>query len=71
MVPDSNDMSYSDYLHLDEVLSAQHPLSPDHNELLFIVQHQTSEPVDEAHASRTGGGHARRRPDDLQHARLR
>jgi tryptophan 2,3-dioxygenase len=25
------------------VLSAQHPLSPDHNEMLFIVQHQTSE----------------------------
>jgi tryptophan 2,3-dioxygenase len=39
----SHDMSYSDYLHLDAVLSAQHPLSPDHNELLFIVQHQTSE----------------------------
>jgi tryptophan 2,3-dioxygenase len=39
----SRDMSYSDYLHLDEVLSAQHPLSPDHNELLFIIQHQTSE----------------------------
>jgi tryptophan 2,3-dioxygenase len=39
----SGAMSYSDYLHLDEVLSAQHPLSPDHNELLFIVQHQTSE----------------------------
>jgi tryptophan 2,3-dioxygenase len=39
----SGDMSYGDYLHLDEVLSAQHPLSPDHNELLFIVQHQTSE----------------------------
>ncbi|MEY4231320.1 MAG: tryptophan 2,3-dioxygenase [Actinomycetota bacterium] len=38
-----SDMSYTDYLHLDEVLSAQHPLSPDHNELLFIVQHQTSE----------------------------
>lgn len=39
----SKDMSYGDYLHLDEVLSAQHPLSPDHNEMLFIVQHQTSE----------------------------
>jgi len=39
----SNDMSYGDYLQLDQVLSAQHPLSPDHNELLFIVQHQTSE----------------------------
>jgi tryptophan 2,3-dioxygenase len=40
---DANDMSYTDYLHLDSVLSAQHPLSPDHNEMLFIVQHQTSE----------------------------
>ena len=37
------DMSYGDYLHLDQVLTAQHPLSPDHNEMLFIVQHQTSE----------------------------
>jgi tryptophan 2,3-dioxygenase len=39
----AQDMSYGDYLHLDEVLGAQHPLSPDHNEMLFIVQHQTSE----------------------------
>jgi tryptophan 2,3-dioxygenase len=36
-------MDYGDYLHLDDVLGAQHALSPDHNELLFIVQHQTSE----------------------------
>ncbi|MBV8470973.1 MAG: tryptophan 2,3-dioxygenase [Burkholderiaceae bacterium] len=39
----SKDMSYGDYLHLGQVLSAQHPLSPDHNEMLFIIQHQTSE----------------------------
>jgi len=39
----SADMSYGDYLHLDAVLSAQHPLSPAHDEMLFIVQHQTSE----------------------------
>ena len=39
----SRDMSYGDYLHLDQVLGAQHPRSPDHNEMLFIVQHQTSE----------------------------
>jgi len=39
----SRDMSYGDYLHLDEVLHAQHPLSPAHDEMLFIVQHQTSE----------------------------
>ncbi len=39
----SRAMSYSDYLHLDQILGAQHPLSPDHNEMLFILQHQTSE----------------------------
>ncbi len=39
----SQSMSYGDYLHLDEILGAQKPLSPDHNEMLFIVQHQTSE----------------------------
>jgi len=38
-----SDMSYGDYLHLDALLSAQHPRSPDHNEMLFIIQHQTSE----------------------------
>jgi tryptophan 2,3-dioxygenase len=38
-------MSYGRYLHLDQVLSAQHPVSvPEHHdELLFILQHQTSE----------------------------
>ena len=36
-------MSYGDYLGLDRILSAQHPLSPNHNEMLFIIQHQTSE----------------------------
>ncbi len=36
-------MSYGDYLQLDAILGAQKPLSPDHNEMLFIVQHQTSE----------------------------
>ncbi|NVD97171.1 tryptophan 2,3-dioxygenase [Massilia sp. BJB1822] len=39
----SKSMSYGDYLALDKILSAQHPLSPNHNEMLFIVQHQTSE----------------------------
>jgi len=37
------DMSYSDYLQLDAILNAQKPLSPAHDEMLFIVQHQTSE----------------------------
>ncbi|MDE9367715.1 tryptophan 2,3-dioxygenase [Luteipulveratus sp. YIM 133132] len=38
-------MSYGDYLDLDRLLSAQHPLAqpPQHDELLFIIQHQTSE----------------------------
>ena len=39
----AHSMSYGDYLSLDAILSAQHPRSPDHNEMLFIVQHQTSE----------------------------
>jgi tryptophan 2,3-dioxygenase len=38
-------MSYGDYLGLDQLLSAQRPQSdpPQHDELLFIIQHQTSE----------------------------
>jgi len=39
----AHSMSYGDYLALDAILGAQHPRSPDHNEMLFIVQHQTSE----------------------------
>ncbi len=41
----SDKLSYSSYLDLDRVLSAQKPLSnPEHHdELLFIIQHQTSE----------------------------
>ena len=39
----SNSMSYGDYLQIDTILSAQKPLSPTHDELLFIIQHQTSE----------------------------
>ncbi|NVK31878.1 MAG: tryptophan 2,3-dioxygenase [Gammaproteobacteria bacterium] len=36
-------MSYGDYLHLDQLLSQQCPLSNTHDEPLFIIQHQTSE----------------------------
>ncbi|MGB5559436.1 MAG: tryptophan 2,3-dioxygenase [Paracoccaceae bacterium] len=36
-------MSYSDYLSLDAILTAQHPKSDAHDEMLFIIQHQTSE----------------------------
>lgn len=38
-----NDMSYGDYLQLDQILSAQAPLSDQHDEMLFIVIHQASE----------------------------
>ncbi len=36
-------MSYGDYLRIDRILAAQEPLSDAHDELLFIIQHQTSE----------------------------
>jgi tryptophan 2,3-dioxygenase len=36
-------MSYGDYLHIDRILTAQTPLSDAHDEMLFIIQHQTSE----------------------------
>ncbi len=36
-------MTYGDYLRLDDILSAQQPLSDAPDELLFIIQHQTSE----------------------------
>jgi tryptophan 2,3-dioxygenase len=41
----STAMSYGDYLDLGTLLSAQHPRSepPQHDELLFIVQHQVAE----------------------------
>jgi len=39
----SASMSYGDYLQLDQILHAQKTLSTTHDELLFIVQHQTSE----------------------------
>ncbi len=39
----STRMSYTDYLKLDAILSAQAPLGNAHDEMLFIIQHQTSE----------------------------
>jgi tryptophan 2,3-dioxygenase len=36
-------LSYSDYLRLDRLLDAQHPLSAEHDEMLFIIVHQVSE----------------------------
>src|SRR5437899_4421155 len=45
----TNRLTYAGYLRLDKILSAQEPLSgtastpPRHDEMLFIIQHQTSE----------------------------
>lgn len=36
-------MSYGDYLCLEQVLGAQKPRTDAHDEMLFIIQHQTSE----------------------------
>lgn len=36
-------MTYGRYLALDQLLTAQHPISDEHDELLFIVIHQTKE----------------------------
>src|SRR4249919_3522173 len=38
-------LTYSDYLHVPQLISLQHPQSspPHHDELLFIITHQTYE----------------------------
>lgn len=38
-----DDMTYTDYLHLNTVLSSQHRLSDHHDEMLFIIIHHVSE----------------------------
>ena len=42
---DAQSLTYSDYLGLEQVLSAQRPLArpPHHDEMLFIIQHQVAE----------------------------
>jgi tryptophan 2,3-dioxygenase len=63
-------MSYSEYLRLDLVLSAQQPLSspPRHDELLFIIQHQTSELWLKLLLHELREARARLRDDDLSPA---
>jgi tryptophan 2,3-dioxygenase len=39
----SKGSTYGDYLHLDELLAAQRPVTDVHDEMLFIIQHHTSE----------------------------
>ncbi|MGI9488723.1 MAG: tryptophan 2,3-dioxygenase [Geminicoccaceae bacterium] len=41
--PPTVERSYGAYLTLDRILSSQHPVTDAHDELLFIIQHQTSE----------------------------
>lgn len=36
-------MTYGGYLALDRLLTAQHPISPHHDEMLFVIIHQTKE----------------------------
>ncbi len=60
-------MSYGDYLHLDAILSAQHPLTDRHDEMLFVIQHQTTElwmrlAIHELGAARAAIGAGRLRP---------
>ncbi|WP_204113713.1 tryptophan 2,3-dioxygenase [Shimia biformata] len=60
-------MSYGDYLQLDKILTAQHTWSDTHDEMLFIIQHQTSElwmrlAIHELEAARAAMLTGRRRP---------
>jgi len=38
-----SDMTYAGYLALDDLLTAQHPRSDEHDEMLFVIIHQTKE----------------------------
>jgi tryptophan 2,3-dioxygenase len=64
----AGEMSYGDYLALDQLLSAQHPRSPAHDELLFIVQHQASELWMKLVLHELGAAREHVRDDDLQPA---
>lgn len=61
-------MTYGDYLHLERVLDAQTPLSEAHDELLFIIQHQTSELWMKLAIHEIGSAMAAIRQDQLQPA---
>jgi tryptophan 2,3-dioxygenase len=41
--PSPADLTYGTYLHLDELLACQEPLTESHDELLFIIIHQVYE----------------------------
>jgi tryptophan 2,3-dioxygenase len=61
-------MSYGDYLRLDQLLGAQQLRSGDHNEMLFIVQHQATELWMKLVIHELTAARERVRADDLQPA---
>ena len=64
----SGEMSYGDYLALDQLLAAQRPRSGQHDEMLFIIQHQTTELWLKLILHELGAARDRIRADDLQPA---
>ena len=64
----SGEMSYGDYLALDQLLAAQRPRSGQHDEMLFIIQHQTTELWLKLILHELGAARARVRADDLDPA---
>lgn len=63
-----NRMAYGDYLHLEKILDAQEPLSASPDELLFIIQHQTSELWMKLAIHEVSGAMAAIRADDVRPA---
>ncbi|TMV12594.1 tryptophan 2,3-dioxygenase [Arenibacterium halophilum] len=61
-------MSYGDYLGLSTLLDAQHPISDAHDEMLFIIQHQTSELWMRLAIHELGAARATLRGDDMRPA---
>ena len=61
-------MAYGDYLHLEKILDAQETLSQSPDELLFIIQHQTSELWMKLAIHEVSGALAAIRADDLRPA---
>jgi tryptophan 2,3-dioxygenase len=64
----SQSMSYGDYLSLATLLDAQHPRSADHNEMLFIIQHQATELWLKLTLHELAAAREQLRRDDLQPA---
>lgn len=61
-------MSYGDYLHIDQILTAQTLRTSAHDEMLFIIQHQTSELWMKLALHEIGSARIAITNDDLQHA---